>query len=182
MNQTEAVQASAEQPNPGWRIKTGFTLFILSIAWPVVVPVMPLLGYSGTAIATFSGAMLVIAELMMLAGVAIAGKEGFAYIKAKVFGLLKSYGPPKTVGRSRYTFGLVLFMLPILLGWAGPYFGGYLPGFVENNFTYSVVGDLMLLTSLFVLGGDFWEKLRSLFVHRAYAVIPDKSADASAAH
>jgi len=27
-----------------------------------------------------------------------------------------------------------------------------------------VTGDLMLLASLFVLGGDFWDKIRALFV------------------
>ena len=31
-----------------------------------------------------------------------------------------------------------------------------------------------------LLGGDFWEKLRSLFVHRAYAVIPEKPAKSDA--
>jgi hypothetical protein len=36
------------------------------------------------------------------------------------------------------------------------------------------------LASLFVLGGDFWEKLRSLFVHKAYAVFPEQPAVAGA--
>ena len=31
--------------------------------------------------------------------------------------------------------------------------------------------DLLLLVSLFVLGGDFWNKLRALFIHDAKAVI-----------
>jgi hypothetical protein len=30
----------------------------------------------------------------------------------------------------------------------------------------------VLLISLFVLGGDFWDKLRALFVHSARAVFP----------
>jgi len=181
MNQTEAVQATEEQPSAGWRIKTGFTLFILSIAWPVVVPVLPFLGFSGTAIAAFSGAMLVIAELMIVAGVAIAGKQGFAYIKSKVFGVFKAYGPPKTVSRTRYRIGLVFFVIPFLLGWGGPYFGDYIPGFHENTMTYAIVGDAMLVISLGLLGGDFWEKLRSLFVYGAYAVMPEKPAEADAA-
>jgi hypothetical protein len=40
--------------------------------------------------------------------------------------------------------------------------------------TYAVGGDLLLFISLFVLGGDFWNKLQSLFVHDATAVIPQK--------
>ena len=31
------------------------------------------------------------------------------------------------------------------------------------------VFDVMLLTSLFVLGGEFWDKLRALFVHESRA-------------
>jgi len=32
-----------------------------------------------------------------------------------------------------------------------------------------------LLVSLFVLGGDFWDKLRALFFHGAKAVFPKTS-------
>jgi hypothetical protein len=31
-----------------------------------------------------------------------------------------------------------------------------------------------------VLGGDFWDKLRSLFVHKAYAVIPGSEVEQGA--
>jgi hypothetical protein len=178
----QTVQAGDEQAGGGWRIKAAFAIFIASLVWPVVVPVMPLLGFSGKAIAAFSGAMLVIAELMIVAAVAIAGKQGFAYIKAKVFGVLKAYGPPQTVSRTRYIIGLVLFLIPVLLGWGGPYFGHYLPGFTEDTLTYAIAGDVLLLVSLGVLGGDFWDKLRSLFIHSARAVIPEKPAKGGAAH
>jgi hypothetical protein len=135
---------------------------------------MPLVGFSGSAIAAFSGAMLVAAEIMILAGAAIAGKDGFAYIKSRVFGLLKSYGPPREVGRNRYIIGLILFLVPFLFGWASPYIADDLPGFLEHPLYYASGGDALLLVSLFVLGGEFWDKLRSLFIPRAYAVIPEK--------
>jgi hypothetical protein len=165
---------SEEQIQAGWRIKLGFALFILSIGWPVLLPVMPLVGFSGSAIAAFSGAMLVAAEVMILAGAAIAGKEGFAYIKSRVLGLLKSYTPPEKVGRTRYIVGLILFVVPFLVGWASPYLGKYVAGFEAHAFYYGIAGDALLLISLFVLGGEFWDKLRSLFLHRAHAVIPEK--------
>ena len=38
---------------------------------------------------------------------------------------------------------------------------------------YAVAGDVLLFISLFVLGGSFWDKLRSLFQHNAYVAIPD---------
>ena len=41
---------------------------------------------------------------------------------------------------------------------------------------YAVTGDLVLFLSVFVLGGDFWDKLRSLFVYDARAQFPETAA------
>ena len=182
MNRAATGRAGDQPRKTGWRVRVGFAIFVASIGWPVLIPILPLLGVSGTAIATFSGAMLVAAEFMTLAGAAIAGKDGFAFIKAKVFGFLKFYGPPKTVSRIRYSIGLVMFVAPLLLGWASPYFGHHIPGFKEHTMTYAVGGDVLLVISLLVLGGDFWDKLQSLIVHDATAVIPARSAAHGSAH
>jgi len=165
-----------ERPQFNWRIKVGFAIFAISIGWPILIPILSALGAPATAIAAFSGVMVVAAELMLIAGAAVAGKEGFAFIKATVFGFLRPYGPPREVSRTRYTIGLVMFAAPIMFGWASPYFGHHLPGFETGALIYAVAGDVMLLISLFVLGGAFWDKLRSLFQHDAYAVLPDRLA------
>jgi hypothetical protein len=165
---------SDQQMNNGWRIQVGFALFVLSIGWPILIPILPMLGVSATAIAAFSGGMVISAELMLIAGAAIAGKEGFAFIRSKVFGFLRSYGPPREVSRRRYVIGLVMFTIPLAFGWASPYFGDHLPGFETSQWMYALAGDVLLLISLFVLGGDFWDKLRSLFQYTAYAVFPEK--------
>ena len=120
---------------------------------------------------------LVAAEIMMVAGAAIAGKDGFAYIKARVFGFLKSYGPPQTVSRMRYRIGLAMFVLPVLLGWAWPYAANVYDGLDEHTLLLGIAGDLVLLAGLFVLGGDFWDKLRSLFMHGAYVVFPGREPE-----
>ena len=169
---------STKQPQADWRVKVGFAIFVVSIGWPVLIPVLSLLGVPPTATAAFSGVMLVAAEFMLLAGAAIAGKEGFAFIKATVFGFLNSYGPPSEVSRRRYTIGLVMFVTPLVFAWASPYFGHHLPGFEQGQLAYAIVGDGLLLISLFVLGGGFWEKLRSLFQYSAHVVLPDKPAEA----
>ena len=167
---------SDEQPEFGWRVRVGFALFVVSIGWPVLIPILPLLGVSTTATAAFGGVMLVAAEFMLIAGAAIAGKEGFAFIKAKVFGFLKSYGPPREVSRTRYNIGLVMFTTPLAFGWVSPYVAQHLPGFTDNRLIYAMPLDVVLLVSLFVLGGGFWDKLRSLFRHDAYAVIPSRAS------
>jgi hypothetical protein len=161
------------QARVGWRIKAGFVIFVASLAWPVLLPILPLLGTSGAGVAAFTGVMVVAAELMLLAGVALAGKDGFAFIKSTIFGFLTSFGPPKTVGRTRYTIGLVLFAVPLLVGWAAPYLGPHIPRFDQHPIPLAIAGDALLLISLFVLGGDFWDKLRALFVHGARAVFPE---------
>ena len=165
-----------EEPRASWRTTIGFAMLVASIAWPLVIPILLLLGVSKMVTAAFSGVMVVAAEFMLIAGAAIAGKEGFAYIKATVFGFLKSYGPPSEVSRLRYTVGLVMFATPLAFGWAAPYFGHHVPGFEQGQLIYAIAGDALLLVGLFVLGGGFWDKLRSLYRHKAYAVIPGEPA------
>ena len=105
------------------------------------------------------------AELLGVAAVAVMGKPGYLYIKNWVFSFLKQYGPPKEVNRTRYNIGLILFSVPLIFGWLSPYFSNLIPGFMQNPLRYAVIGDLILLASLFVLGGDFWDKIRALFVY-----------------
>jgi len=164
------------QIQTNWRIKLAFIMFVFSLGWVLVLPVLPVLGFSATAIATFSGVMVVLAEILMVAGAAIAGKDGFAYIKSRVFGFLKAYGPPQTVGRARYTFGLILFLLPVLYGWASPYLEHFVVDLETPRLELAIAGDVLLLASLMLLGGDFWDKLRSLFIHSARAQIPEKAS------
>jgi hypothetical protein len=110
----------------------------------------------------------------MIIAAAVAGKEGFSYIKSKIFGFLKRYGPPDTVSKTRYRIGLVLFIIPFLVGWLLPYFSQFIPNYEENRILINIIGDIILITSLFVLGGDFWDKLRSLFIYGAKVVLPNK--------
>jgi hypothetical protein len=107
---------------------------------------------------------------MGLAAVAVMGKSGYALIKKKVFGFLKQYGPPNKVSRLRYRIGLVMFGTPIVFGWGAVYAAVLFPAFNSMSMTHAVGGDLLLLSSLFVLGGDFWDKVRSLFIHDAEVV------------
>jgi hypothetical protein len=136
------------------------------------VPLVAAMNLSATAVATVSGVLLAGAEVLGIAAVAVMGKSGYAFIKNRVFGFLKQYGPPAEVSRTRYIIGLVMFSLPIIFGWLAPYAADLIPGYAGNEFTYAIVGDLLLLVSLFVLGGDFWDKLRALFIGGAKAVFP----------
>jgi hypothetical protein len=158
--------STAAEPGTGWRLKLGVGIFVLSILLPVAgIPLAASLGLSGTITASVSGALLVGAEVLGVLAVAVMGKPGYLYIKSRVFGLLKRYGPPEEVSRARYNIGLVMFVLPILFGWVTLYISDWIPNLEDNLFAYAIGGDMLLLVSLFVLGGDFWDKIRAMFVY-----------------
>jgi hypothetical protein len=65
-----------------------------------------------------------------------------------------------------------MFLLPIFFGWLAPYAPHLIPKYEAHRFVVNLAGDLMFISSLFVLGGDFWDKVRALFMHGARAQIP----------
>jgi hypothetical protein len=167
-NDMSGEETTSEQPAAGWQLKLGIALFVLSIALPLVgVPVVTAMGLSSAMTASVSGGLLVAAEVLGLIAIAVMGKSGYAYIKSRVFGFLKKHGPPQEVSRVRYTIGLVTFSVPILFGWVSPYAGELIPALASIPLPLAIGGDLLLIASLFVLGGNFWDKIRSLFVHDA---------------
>jgi hypothetical protein len=158
----------AEVSAADWRIKSGAALFGLSILLPVSgVPLVASLGLSTAMTASISGALLVGAEVLGVCAIAVMGKSGYAFIKNRVLGFLKQYGPPRKVSRTRYNIGLVIFCVPLLLGWLSPYISTLVPDLLTYPLPFAIGGDILILVSLFVLGGDFWDKIRSLFIHNA---------------
>ena len=110
--------------------------------------------------------------MLWLAAVAIMGKAGFDYLKLRVFGFLKRHVVPGQVSRTRYRIGLVMLLVPIVLGWVQPYASAVVEELAQYRIAIGVGGDVLLLVSLFVLGGEFWDKVQALFVHRAGADSP----------
>jgi hypothetical protein len=161
----------------GHRFAIGVGLFVLGFAAPAFIPIVTASHFSSVWKAGISGFLaLGLPEIMMIAAVAVMGKSGLAELKWRLSRLLRRYGPADAVSPARYRIGLVMFVAPLLVGWLGPYLGDYLPGFAAHPLSWSLSGDLVFLASFFVLGGDFWDKVRSLFVHRARAVLPAASA------
>ena len=155
-------------PPPKGRLAAGGIVFGLGLLCPLFIPLVMATRWSIELKAAISGLLLVgIPELFMLVAIAVLGKPGYEYLKAKIFGLLKRQFYPKTVSRTRHRIGVALLSLPLLFGWAAPYVRAF-PG-VKNvdGLAYALVGDLLLLAALLVLGGDFWDKIRALFVYTA---------------
>jgi len=167
---TEPEAPKSEQPQAGWRFRLGMTVLIVGWLSPLLIPVV-----TWTSLATewktiISGLLAVgIPEVFTVVAIAIMGKSGYNLIKKRIFSFLKRHGPPDRVSLTRYRIGLVMFVLPILFGWLGPYGAQRIPGYETHRFWVSLIGDLIFIASFFVLGGDFWDKIRALFIRSARA-------------
>lgn len=164
-----------KQKPPVMRLLIGGFFFILGLISPVFIPLVLITDLSVAFKTILSGLLaLGIPELLMLVAIAILGRPGYEYLKTVIFRFFKKYGPPARVGQTRYRIGLVLFISPILIGLLLPYFSNLLPFYIDNRLVINIGLDLIFLISLIVLGGDFWDKLRSLFIYDSKAVIEKK--------
>ncbi len=146
------------------RFRVGATVLVASFCAPAFIPLVAASDLPTAGKTALSGLLAAgIPEVGMLAAVAIMGRDGIDRIKTVVGRRLAPLAPPDRVGPTRYRVGLVLFCCPLLLGWLAPYLGSYLPGYATHSLIYAIGGDAMLLVSLFVLGGEFWDKLHALF-------------------
>jgi hypothetical protein len=161
------VAATPEAVQVGWRFYVGVAIIVLSVSSYLLVPAASAAGWSTKQIASLTGAILICVKLGWITAAAIMGKAGFNHLKRLLFGFFRKFGPPQQVGRSRYVLGLILFMVPVLMTWVAPYVTGILrPGSVFG-FLQERSLEVLLLIGLFMLGGEFWDKLRALFKHRA---------------
>lgn len=111
-----------------------------------------------------------IPELFMIAAVAVMGKQGFEFLKSKALNYLKLFTPSDIVSLTRYQIGLVMFSMPIIIGIAQPYLEHYFPFFKELPIWWTISSDIIFVSSFFVLGGDFWDKLSGLFKHNVKVI------------
>jgi hypothetical protein len=115
---------------------------------------------------TLSGLLMAgIPELFMIITVGILGKEGYKFLKGKVMAFLKKHGPPQKVSRIRYKIGLVMFSIPLLLALLFPYIEHHFEQLNGLPMYIHVGGDVLLVISFIVLGGEFWDKIRALFTY-----------------
>ena len=168
---SERAQASAA----GWRFKLGIFIFVFAFALWLLIPLDAAIDIPSARIAALTGAIFIANKVLLLTCVAVMGKAGFQQLKGVVFGYAKGLAPADTVGPTRHAIGLVMFCLPLVSAMLEPYVDQFWPGLRPNIWQLQALGDLMLIASFFVLGGDFWNKVRALFVRTA------KVEDASAA-
>ena len=133
----------------------------------MLIPIVTSTNWSIGVKTTVSGLLaLGIPEIMIFISVAVLGKAGYNLMKSKLSGLLR-FAPPDEVSSARYHFGLVLFTFPLLLGWVVPYLNLVIDLASYLSIWVYLTGDLVFISSFFILGGNFWDKFRSLFIRDA---------------
>lgn len=155
----------------GWRFSVGVTLLVLGLISPVGAIFVGYSNLSTELKVTLSGLFLAgIPEIFTLVAVTVLGKAGFARIKTVALKLIRQYGPSNEVSRLRYHIGLAMFILPLLYALISAYAPlERISGFQDYKVLLSVVLDILFFGSFFVLGGNFWDKVRALFIHTATA-------------
>jgi len=121
-------------------------------------------------LAASSGIVFVSNKVLLLAVVAVLGKPGFQQLKRHVFGYVAMLAPSPKVGRLRHSIGLVMFALPLFTTFLEPYDDYIWPELLTHSWKVELLSDLIFIVSFFILGGDFWDKIRALFVRTAQVV------------
>ncbi len=157
----------------GWKLCVGIGLLVLSLIVPLLgfwVATLPLpVATKGIIIGILSVGG---PEVLAIAAVSLLGKEAFDWLRSRLMSSLKELAPRGSVSRLRYRIGLLLFLSSVVPSYIVSYAPSLVPDSSPLRFYVSMGGDLLFVISLFVLGGDFWDKLKSLFFYEARAQFP----------
>jgi hypothetical protein len=170
-----------ERKPAGWRMGVAMVLWFGGFFLPLLIPLVAALPLPVATKTGLSGLLVLgLPQLLTVIAIAVVGKSGFHYLKHRLSGAARRLGPPVHVSRRRYRIGLVMLFLPLVMSFLEPYVAllviyDYLP-----RWMYGAIGYTLFLTSFFVLGGEFWDKVKALFIYEARAVLPAVSASSVA--
>ncbi len=159
-----------------WRFRLGLFFFVLGWVCPLFIPLITNSNLATETKTLLSGILLIGApEVFSVISIVILGKSGFNTIKSTVFTFFKRAMPSGDVSRKRYRIGLFILLLHVIFANFTFYIPDLIPGYIENRVPMNLIADFLFVVTLFILGGDFWEKLRALLLYDAKAYIPRKS-------
>jgi len=172
MTESQTIEQSVPT---GWRFRFGLSFFVLGWICPLFVPLVTRSNLSTEAKTIISGILFIGGpEIFSVISIIFLGKSGFNYIKSKVFVFLKQAVPQGKVSRVRYRIGLIMLLLHVINANFIFYAPHLIWGYAEHRIAMGLIADLLFVVTLFVLGGEFWEKLRALLLYDAKAYIPER--------
>jgi len=165
-----------------WRTYVAVVLWVGGFFLPLAIPLVNTLALPVATKTVLSGLLVFgLPQLLTVVAIAIVGRSGFHYLKRQLFGAAKKLAPVVHVSRIRYRIGLVMLFLPLAVALLEPYVPLLVVPEILPHWIYGAVNDTLFLTSFFVLGGDFWDKVKALFIYEARAVLPAAAANRSPA-
>ena len=156
--------------SPDTRLKLGIALLIVGLVMPAGMLPVAATDWPVAVKTMVSSILLFGFEIMLIPAVALMGKDNFERIRAGAMRFIKAIKPAGGVSSTRYKVGLYMLVGATLYAWIASYVPSWLPEDYALQVCANFGLDLITLASLFVLGGDFWDKVRALFLHDARAV------------
>lgn len=162
-------EAGMEPKCSGWKERLGLGLFIYSFVPICTVELLAFLPIPAGQAVTYGALFIASGEAALLGAVALLGKPFIQAMKDRIQGLLfrrKGPGAPQAISRVRHRVGVALFLLSFLpyLAAEGMLLFGH-PAEPDRQTLLRLLlgGDALFIVSLFVLGGEFWARLKRLF-------------------
>jgi hypothetical protein len=169
----QPVKKSCEPKNPGFRFYFGTFLFVVSFFMLPTGLFLQQFSHEHFWRAFILSVFWAGAPVLKITSVAVLGKCSYIWIRYKFWHLFVKAIKADKVSRTRYTIGLIMFCLPIIPN----YIMAYAPRFITDAYHWrlliNVAIDTIFIASIFILGGDFWDKLRALFTFTARAKFID---------
>jgi hypothetical protein len=171
MSERDKATDSARAPTLGrdWRFYAGMTALVLAVILPLGAFIVPMLGLPLAQSALLVGVLVAGGpEVLCIAAVALLGKETFQYLAHHAKLAFRRALVDRPASKARYYVGLAI----ILLSWLPAYIYAYAPAAMPGGNTriYILAAmDLAFVASVFLMGGEFWEKVRRIFVYEGKA-------------
>ena len=161
-----------------WRYYVGLILFVLSLILPLLaLIIVPLLGVSPDVSTLLYGLSIAGGpDIILIGAAALLGKENLEYLFSKLGSWFKNLVKWDQVTARRYRVGIWLLVISILTGLVLFYIfpeslrKGDQPGW---GFYITVGADILFIISFFVLGAEFWAKIRALFQFKARVMMDE---------
>lgn len=149
-----------------WKYYLGLSLLFLSLILPLFGFFIPFFDLPVAVKTVLIGALsLGGPEILITLAVILLGKEKILYFKGKIAKFFKRKKPLKPVSRFRYYFGLLLFFGSLVPIYLNAYSPTTLPEDETTRLLILISGDLTFVISFFILGANFWEKFKRLFLY-----------------
>jgi hypothetical protein len=152
-----------------WRFYAGMTALVLAVILPLGAFIVPMLGFPLAQSALLVGVLVAGGpEVLCIAAVALLGKETFQYLAHHAKLALRRAVIDRPASKARYYVGLAIVLLSWLPAYIYAYAPAAMPGGSARIYILAAM-DLAFVASVFLMGGEFWEKVRRIFIYEGKA-------------